>query len=143
MRSLQTGGTPNMRIQTMVLPLLAAAAAMSLWMAVGCGSSQPAAENAAASQNGPGAQGDTQLAAFRAEDGMLQCPVMGTKISSVQNAFDYSDHGGKRYYFCCDGCKPEFDKEPGKFEDGKALKSSKPSESHEHKEGDGHDHGSS
>jgi YHS domain-containing protein len=39
------------------------------------------------------------------------CPVMGGKID--KNVF--ADHEGKRVYFCCKGCIPEFQKNPAKY----------------------------
>jgi YHS domain-containing protein len=39
------------------------------------------------------------------------CPVMGGKID--KNVF--ADHEGKRVYFCCKGCIPEFQKDPVKY----------------------------
>jgi Cu(I)/Ag(I) efflux system membrane fusion protein len=39
------------------------------------------------------------------------CPVMGGKI----NRKLFADHGGKRVYFCCPGCKPEFRKDPERY----------------------------
>jgi YHS domain-containing protein len=49
------------------------------------------------------------------------CPVMGTKISDVSKAAGKSVYKGKTYYFCCPGCKPLFDKNPGKY-----IKKTKP-----------------
>lgn len=44
------------------------------------------------------------------------CPVMGTKISDVSKApGGKSVYKGKTYYFCCPGCKPMFEKNPGKY----------------------------
>lgn len=43
------------------------------------------------------------------------CPVMGTKIPDVTKAAGKSVYKGKTYYFCCSQCKPEFDKNPGKY----------------------------
>jgi len=43
------------------------------------------------------------------------CPVMGTKIPDVSKAAGKSVYKGKTYYFCCPGCKPEFDKNPEKY----------------------------
>ncbi|MBW3625594.1 MAG: YHS domain-containing protein, partial [Armatimonadetes bacterium] len=40
---------------------------------------------------------------------------MGAKIASVKEAVGKSTYKGKTYYFCCAGCKPEFDKNPEKF----------------------------
>jgi YHS domain-containing protein len=45
----------------------------------------------------------------------LVCPVTGDKIASVKAAAGHSSYKGKTYYFCCAGCKPEFDKAPQKF----------------------------
>jgi YHS domain-containing protein len=39
------------------------------------------------------------------------CPVMGGKI----NKEIYADYEGKRVYFCCAGCIPEFQKDPAKY----------------------------
>lgn len=43
------------------------------------------------------------------------CPVMGNKIPDVTKAPAKSVYKGKTYYFCCKGCKPEFDKNPEKY----------------------------
>lgn len=43
------------------------------------------------------------------------CPVMGTKIPDVTKASGKSVYKGKTYYFCCAGCKPQFDKSPEKY----------------------------
>ena len=39
------------------------------------------------------------------------CPVMGGTI----NQSLYTDYEGKRVYFCCEGCVPEFQKDPEKY----------------------------
>jgi YHS domain-containing protein len=39
------------------------------------------------------------------------CPVMGGQI----NKEFYSDYEGKRVYFCCPACIPEFKKDPAKY----------------------------
>ena len=39
------------------------------------------------------------------------CPVMGGKI----NKEVYTDYKGERVYFCCEGCIPEFKKDPAKY----------------------------
>lgn len=39
------------------------------------------------------------------------CPVMGGKI----NKDVYLDYEGKRVYFCCTSCIPEFKKDPAKY----------------------------
>jgi len=45
----------------------------------------------------------------------LICPVTGEKIASVKDAVGSSVYKGKTYYFCCDSCKPAFDKNPAKY----------------------------
>ena len=39
------------------------------------------------------------------------CPVMGGAV----NQSLYADYEGKRVYFCCEGCVPEFQKDPAKY----------------------------
>ena len=39
------------------------------------------------------------------------CPIMGGKIDKKV----FADHEGKRVYFCCAGCIPEFKKAPAKY----------------------------
>lgn len=41
------------------------------------------------------------------------CPVMGGKI----NKEIFTEYKGKKVYFCCPSCKPEFEKEPEKYID--------------------------
>lgn len=43
------------------------------------------------------------------------CPVMSSKIPDVTKAAEKSVYKGKTYYFCCGGCKPEFDRNPAKY----------------------------
>ena len=40
-----------------------------------------------------------------------KCPVMGGTPDSRY----YADYQEKRVYFCCPGCKPEFEKNPEKY----------------------------
>lgn len=40
------------------------------------------------------------------------CPVMGM---DVNKAAAKSIYKGKTYYFCCDTCKPKFDKDPESY----------------------------
>ena len=49
---------------------------------------------------------------------VLFCPVSNEIVKSYVKASDYSDYKDTRYYFCCAGCKPEFDKSPDKYLDG-------------------------
>ena len=44
------------------------------------------------------------------------CPVMGTKIPDVTKVKGgKSVYKGKTYYFCSQGCKKSFDKDPEKY----------------------------
>ena len=45
----------------------------------------------------------------------LICPVTGETIPSIKAAAGHSTDKGKTYYFCCDGCKPLFDRNPAKY----------------------------
>ena len=52
----------------------------------------------------------------RAEDsGSYTCPVLHNAIEKVTKDTQYSDYLGVRYYYCCEGCKPQFDKDQAKF----------------------------
>lgn len=46
------------------------------------------------------------------------CPVMvGTPVSkkAAEAKGLFRDYDGKRYWFCCAGCGPAFDSDPGKY----------------------------
>lgn len=47
----------------------------------------------------------------KAEPNQTLCPVMGSEI----NKEVYTDHNGKRIYFCCAGCVSEFKSDPDKY----------------------------
>jgi len=42
------------------------------------------------------------------------CPVTGTETTPSE-ASGKMEYEGKTYYFCCAGCKPEFEKDPQKY----------------------------
>lgn len=42
------------------------------------------------------------------------CPVT-KKEFTVADKTARSEHGGKHYVFCCPGCQPKFDEDPGAF----------------------------
>ncbi len=44
----------------------------------------------------------------------FQCKVSG-EMGLVDEKTPYTDHDGKRYYFCCNNCKTKFDSDPLKF----------------------------
>lgn len=45
-----------------------------------------------------------------------RCPVMGAVVKDPSTAL-HSEYKGRTYYFCCPGCKPMFDADPGKYID--------------------------
>ena len=42
------------------------------------------------------------------------CPVTGETFTITKET-KHSEYKGKYVYFCCAGCKPQFDKEPEKY----------------------------
>ncbi|MBS1705639.1 MAG: hypothetical protein JST40_07175 [Armatimonadetes bacterium] len=45
----------------------------------------------------------------------LKCPVAIETLHGPSGAYAYRDIKGVRYFICCGGCLPKFDKEPAKF----------------------------
>jgi YHS domain-containing protein len=48
----------------------------------------------------------------------LPCPIMKDHKVNVAKATKekmFADYKGRRYFFCCAGCKPAFNKSPEKF----------------------------
>ena len=43
------------------------------------------------------------------------CAVTGEELGSMGAAGGSSIYQGKKYLFCCQGCKPMFDKNPAKY----------------------------
>lgn len=53
-----------------------------------------------------------------AAGGKAECPVMvgsPVVIADAEAAGLFRDYEGTRYYFCCAGCGPAFDADPGKY----------------------------
>ncbi|MCK9463849.1 MAG: YHS domain-containing protein [Proteobacteria bacterium] len=42
------------------------------------------------------------------------CPVLGNTFTITADTL-HSEHQGKHVYFCCAGCKPQFDADPQKY----------------------------
>jgi YHS domain-containing protein len=42
------------------------------------------------------------------------CPVMGGPVVVAEDT-QHSEYKGKHVYFCCAGCKPQFDADPEKY----------------------------
>jgi len=57
------------------------------------------------------------------------CPVMGGVVKNPKTA-PKSVYKGKTYYFCCAGCKPQFDKNPEKYVKSDAK--TRTTETHKH-----------
>jgi YHS domain-containing protein len=54
----------------------------------------------------------------------ITCPLMPGHKANVADATKgklFSDYKGRRYYFCCGGCKPTFDKNPAKYAKSPSL----------------------
>jgi len=66
----------------------------------------------------PCKKGDKALAAQAVAKDMVgkeaTCPVTGEKFK-IKEDTQFSEYKGQTYYFCCPGCKPQFDKDPEKF----------------------------
>lgn len=73
---------------------------------------------AALAYYGPGSHedhcGDMEPSPAPAVSGIV-CPVKGKTIASAGMAGGTSVYKGKIYTFCCPGCKPKFDKDPGRY----------------------------
>ena len=81
--------------------LLTLVLVMALYMLYGCSKSESAKVDAAAAQ-----------AAYQSPE-QTTCPVTGGPI----NKDIYTVYQGKKVYFCCEGCKKTFEKNPGKYID--------------------------
>jgi YHS domain-containing protein len=52
------------------------------------------------------------------EDTKMTCAVMKDDPVVVAKATKdglFADYKGRRYFFCCAGCKPKFEKDPAKY----------------------------
>ena len=94
----------------------------------GCGAkvieTQSSGQESAPNQtsNDSGASNAAAVVDFTNEKGQIVCPVSGDTIADKSKAAGFEDYNGKRYYFCCGMCPPEFKKDPAKWADGKAIK---------------------
>jgi YHS domain-containing protein len=75
----------------------------------------PAAQTAAAASQGkPLGKAPTSFDAEAPIGTKATCPVMGNELTVAADT-PRSQYKGKWYYFCCPGCKPQFDADPEKF----------------------------
>lgn len=102
-------------------------AAISVVSVVGCSAAEQGAPEqdknpAANTSTNEKPDSQTQVVAFTNEKGQALCPVTGDVVASTEKA-SFQDYNGKRYYFCCESCPPQFKASPDKYADGKAIKS--------------------
>lgn len=55
-------------------------------------------------------------------EGKVQCPVMKNWFIPGDKT-EKAEYKGKTYFFCCAGCKTQFDKDPEKYVDEAGIKS--------------------
>ncbi|PYE16235.1 xanthine dehydrogenase accessory factor [Paraburkholderia silvatlantica] len=65
------------------------------------------------------------LGAAVAEAGRYVNPVCGMSVE-IAKAKHVLDYGGRKVYFCCDGCKSEFERAPGRYLDAAPLTAGRP-----------------
>jgi YHS domain-containing protein len=54
----------------------------------------------------------------KAPEKKMTCAVMPDDAVDIAKATKdglFADYKGKRYFFCCGGCKPKFEKDPAKY----------------------------
>jgi YHS domain-containing protein len=79
-------------------------AAIGLLVAGGCASTPPK-QATAAPEPGP-APASSRVT--------IRCPVSGADVTDAPEALR-TEYKGKTYFFCCAGCKAEFEKNPEKY----------------------------
>ncbi|HZY67835.1 MAG TPA: heavy metal translocating P-type ATPase [Devosia sp.] len=85
-------------------------------------------------QHGHGHHGHTPAAAATARD-----PVCGMTVDPAKAVS--AEHGGTTYYFCCDGCRQSFTKDPAKYLDAKPFELPPRKPAYDHAGHQHHDHG--
>ena len=56
------------------------------------------------------------------KEGKVQCPVMKTWFTPNE-VTEKADYKGKTYFFCCAGCKTQFEQDPEKYVNESGIKS--------------------
>jgi YHS domain-containing protein len=54
-------------------------------------------------------------------------PSMKVNVAKATKDKMFSDYKGRRYFFCCAGCPPEFKKNPEKYAKGPSIPTPKKS----------------
>ncbi|MGV8839653.1 MAG: YHS domain-containing protein, partial [Bauldia sp.] len=67
-----------------------------------------------ASPTGMKAKPRIPLPVFEPPPGSVRDPVCGMYVDP-HTATHRSEHGGRTFYFCCDGCKSSFDADPARY----------------------------
>ena len=93
----------------MKTPCLILAMALGLVLYTGCG--KEAKENEVTTVPPGTTATEGTLKATKTGKAQTTCPVMGGAIDQGI----YTDHKGKRVYFCCAGCADTFKKNPEKY----------------------------
>ena len=83
----------------LIMLLLAGVLGLAMFSLLGCKKETPAAAPAETKD------------AVSVEIEQKTCPVMGGEI----NKDLFTEYKGKKVYFCCPGCKEQFQKEPEKY----------------------------
>lgn len=58
----------------------------------------------------------------------VECAVMkghDVEVAKATKEKMFADYKGNRYFFCCGGCKPEFNKNPAKYAKAPHIKTPK------------------
>jgi YHS domain-containing protein len=87
-----------------ILPPFVFVATIGLLLAGGCASTPPKQEIAAPESGAVSAPSRVKIS----------CPVSGADATNAPEALR-TEHKGKTYFFCCAGCKTEFEKNPEKY----------------------------
>jgi YHS domain-containing protein len=87
-----------------IMPPFVFVAAIVLLMAGGCASTPPKQATAAPESGAVSAPGLVTI----------RCPVSGADATDAPEALR-TEYKGKTYFFCCAGCKAEFEKNPEKY----------------------------
>ncbi|MCK9460082.1 MAG: YHS domain-containing protein [Proteobacteria bacterium] len=100
--------------------LLAGLVVTGLGLASACNSTEQAAgsDQMAMSHGQPAPAGAAKApSVFDAPQAVgtpATCPVLGNTFTITADTL-HSEHQGKHVYFCCAGCKPQFDADPQKY----------------------------
>jgi len=87
-----------------IVPRFVFVAAIALLVAGGCASTPSKQATAAPESGSVSAPGRVTI----------RCPVSGAEVADAPEALR-TEYKGQTYFFCCAGCKAEFEKDPEKY----------------------------